>query len=79
MLFAGTSKTIRKNKRFAKAFKNNKEPAIKTIEPDKEFNKYRYDGRIWDKDTYRWLPILSKQETVLRDDDEEKEHSETDE
>ena len=51
-----------KGTRFVKAFKKTKEPAIKTVPANKEINKKRCDGGIWDKDNNRWLPIHEKEE-----------------
>ena len=48
--------------RFAKSHKKTDEPAIDKIEVTKVINKKSWDGRIWEKETNRWIPISEEEE-----------------
>ena len=73
MLFHQQSKKTQ-GFRFGRAFKKSESPAIEEIYTIKEMNKKPWDGRIWDEDNNRWLPIT----TELKVDEEEKNEPEGD-
>lgn len=46
-------------------------PAIDKIEVTKVINKKSWDGRIWEKETNRWVPIHEIEEENNPDNKEE--------
>ena len=59
MLFNHNPITVKDNKRFAKSFKNMKEPAIKTIKTPKTINSKPWERGKLDIVNNRWL-LLDK-------------------